>query len=515
MNSPIEHIVVLMLENRSFDHMLGFLPKKGNLRSFEGLTGNEYNLLDVTNPESDRVYVQKSTLFEFEGTIPGGGPPHDFLAANQQLTGTEAGPSPQHPALNNGFVQSFVDSFAPTKWNPNTKPPTRDQLKSVMGCFAPQQVPALSTLAQEFMLCDHWFSSVPGPTMPNRLYMHTGTSAGFAVNAWSQLFPMKTIYNSLAEKGYSWGIYYANNDIATELTQITYDKDQLKKFDLFFVADVNAQKLPNYSFIIPRFLDWNNKDVGIAGTTSQHAPADIRPGEALIAQVYNTLRANAEVWKKTLLVVLYDEHGGFYDHVIPPSGVPNPDGLVSPTPTQLEAAKKANKPEPPPFDFTRLGFRVPAVLVSPWLPKELNSTYYDHTSILATLKNFFGLKDFLTERDRAANSFEYLLTGAAGFRNDTPERLPALPVPKFEDSSLRAQRYLDSVQREIMEGTISKIPDAQQREELRKRLAAGLTQKEAAEIMDEVMEGFKAALKAAGGSTLRPVLSGGEGIRCS
>ena len=140
---------------------------------------------------------------------------------------------------------------------------------------------------------------------------------------------------------------------------------------------------------------------------SQHAPCDVRPGEALIADVYNSLRANESVWKKTLLVVLYDEHGGFYDHVPPPTGVPNPDGLVSTNPA---------------FDLRDWACAPRRILISPWLPRMVDSTVYEHSSMLATVKKLFNLPDFLTQRDRNANSFEHLFEGAR-FRNDTPERL--------------------------------------------------------------------------------------------
>ena len=499
--SPIEHIVVLMLENRSFDHMLGYLPREGHLAELEGLTGKEFNLFDPFNPDSEKVFVKPGALYEWEGVIPGSGPAHNFLAANQQLTGSEDGPSAGHRALNNGFVQSFIDSFRSDRWNDGDAAiPTHEQYGAVMHCFTPDQVPAISSLAQEFVVCDHWFSSVPGPTMPNRLYVHAATSAGFAHNEWDHNWHFETVYNRLADAGYEWAIYYANDDVATHFTAVKHDKHQLRHYEEKFAADVSSGKLPHYSFIIPRFIDWNGGGTGFAAANSQHAPSDVRPGEVLIAEVYESLRNNEKAWKSTLLIVVYDEHGGFYDHVIPPAGVPNPDCLNSPTPAQIDAAKKAKKTVPAPFDFTRLGFRVPAILVSPWLPKMLDSTQYEHASIAATLNKFFGLGDFLTARDAAANSFEHLLTGDGGFRDDTPDKLPLPSLPTFEDAALRVPRGLDSIQRDIMQGTITKIADIKRRTDLLERLAKGkMAQQEASEIMIEVLEGFQELVTNSGG----------------
>lgn len=500
MESPIENVVVLMLENRSFDHLLGFLPREGHLADLEGLTGEEYNLFSPFNPSSERVPVKKGALYEWHGVIPGGGPAHNLPAANQQLCGSLEGPSPERPALCNGFVASFADSFAEGSWNTDEPPASHDQIKAVMECFTPDQVPAISTLAREFVLCDHWFSSVPGPTMPNRLYVHAATSAGFAHNAWSHDWHFQTIYNRMADAGYSWGIYYGNDDVAVHFKALEHDDNQLRHFDLDFARDVERGELPNYSFIIPRFIAWNHPDYGYAAANSQHAPSDIRPGEELIALVYKTLRSNEEAWRKTLFVLVYDEHGGYYDHVVPPDGVPNPDGIDAPTAAGVAAARKAGKPAPPSFDFTRLGFRVPAILVSPWLPPTLDQNRYEHASLPATAKELFGLSDYLTARDRAANSFAHHLTGDLTFRDDTPEQLPTVPLPDFERAALSVQRNLDGIQRDIIEGTIRSLDDAQRRKELLIRLTAGdMTQQEAAAIQDEVIEAFKAAQSATGG----------------
>jgi phospholipase C len=174
---PIEHIVVLMMENRSFDHMLGYLPREGHLKNFEGLTDTEikpaqvggptlakyFNLRNPADPTSEMFSVRPGAPYKMETFVRGVGPPHDLPDVNLQLNNTKDGPSAALPATNNGFVRAWVDSLLRCKYEPTT-----DEIQRVMECFSPEQLPVLSTLAREFVLCDHWFCSVPGPTMPNR-----------------------------------------------------------------------------------------------------------------------------------------------------------------------------------------------------------------------------------------------------------------------------------------------------------------------------------------------------------
>jgi hypothetical protein len=159
--------------------------------------------------------------------------------------------------------------------------------------------------------------------------------------------------------------------------------------------------LPTYSFIEPRYFDFLSFKAN-----DQHPPHDVALGDVLIADVYESLRLSP-IWGSTLLVVVWDEHGGIYDHVLPPKTV-NPDNLVH---------------VDPPFDFTRLGVRVPAVLISPWIPRgTVDSTVYDHTSVSASLNELLDLPEFLTKRDAAAETFGHLITDTK--RTDAPETLP-------------------------------------------------------------------------------------------
>jgi phospholipase C len=374
----IEHVIVLMLENRSFDHMLGFLPYGGKL------TGREFNLVNPADPNSERVFVNNQA-----GYVSEINPPHDLPDVNTQLFG--AGDTSTDPAPMNGFVKSCL---VPAGGDVKTG-------KAIMDCFDPAKLPTLSALAQEFCLCDRWFSSVPGPTWPNRLYVHAATSDGKAANDVAHPYNMRTVYDNLAAQGLSWGIYFGDFPMTLALRRLWGHLDRFKPFRIF-QEEVTSGTLPNYAFIEPRYFDylaWKANDY--------HPPHDVRYGEDLVADVYATLRAS-KLWEKSLFIVLFDEHGGFYDRFSPPRPVPNPDNQNS---------------QNPPFDFTRLGVRVPAVLVSPLIERgRVDSTGYEHASIPATVKKLFGLPAFLTARDAAATAFESVLSLSTP--RDTPMTLP-------------------------------------------------------------------------------------------
>ncbi|HEX9027843.1 MAG TPA: alkaline phosphatase family protein, partial [Anaerolineales bacterium] len=278
----------------------------------------------------------------------------------------------------------------------------------VMDCFNPAMLPTLSTLVEQFCLCTAWFSSIPGPTWPNRFFVHAATSDGLVTNEPAHPYEMKTIYESLGEAGKTWTIYYGDIPVSLALRRLWGSLGHFKGFEKF-KDDLSNESLANYSFIEPRymdFLEWQSSD--------EHPPHDLKIGEYLMAEVYDLLRASP-YWEKSLLVILYDEHGGFFEHVPPPEGVPNPDGKVS---------------TDPPFDFTRLGLRVPALLVSPFIEKGIqDNTIYEHASVPATLKKLFDLPDYLTRRDRAANTFEGSLTRSTP-RQDTPLTLPVPGDPQ-------------------------------------------------------------------------------------
>jgi phospholipase C len=432
----IEHVVVLMLENRSFDHLFGF--RKG----VEGLTGKESNLLDPTKPQSAQnpaISVAKGAPFDFEA--PSQGPGHSFADANVQLTGSKTGPSAATPVTNDGYVSAYKRELIVD----HVKAPSTEQISQVMQSFSPEQLPSINALADSFLVCDHWYSEVPGPTQPNRLYMHAGTSFGMVYNDWQKKFDGRTIYNNLQDAGCSWAVYWTDDNEVAEFTQVASEADKFKDYTTSFAADAKAGRLPNYTFLIPQF----NSRHGAPGN-SQHPPTDARYGDSFIADVYEAVRANEAAWRKTLLVVTYDEHGGFYDHVVPlASGVPNPDGLTSPQPGAPSWV--------PPFAFDRLGVPVPTILISPWIDPGVESRKLQHTSLLATVKKLFGLPSFLTKRDASATPFDDLLTRRATPRADAPLKLPRAALPPVssdpDDPANPGNKRLDQTQEQLTHGT--------------------------------------------------------------
>ena len=390
----VQHIVVLMLENRSFDHMLGYM--KSEIPGLDGVDGTQWNPEDASNPVL-QVPVSSDAGYLDMQVDPSHWTP-DVL--DQIYSVYKCGTKP--PALPGiGPNMSFVSNYSYR--NNNSLPAAH----KIMRCFAPDSLPALTTLAREFAVCDSWYSSLPGQTWPNRIFVHAATSDGHIDNKIYD-YDIDTIYQHLQEASRSWKVYF--HDIPQSLALKRLQGDVFKdRFQLFreFRADARAGQLPNYSFIEPRYFDFAFKPAN-----DQHPNHDVSLGDVLIADVYEAVR-NSPLWEQTLLVILWDEHGGIYDHAFPKQPrVPCPDGKVS---------------VDPPFGFDLVGVRVPAVLISPHIAKgEVDHTQYEHASVPATLKKLFGLSGFLTKRDAAAHTFEGIISLDAP-RLDTPAMLPRVP----------------------------------------------------------------------------------------
>jgi phospholipase C len=323
--------------------------------------------------------------------------------------------------------------------------PTADELGLVMQSFKPGSLPAIEALADEFVLCDNWFCEVPGPTHPNRLYVHAGTSAGFAHNVFDRHFDLLTIYELLENNGQTWAVYDFDDDEVKNFDRLVRSQSAFRRFEGDFKKDIDQDALANYSFIVPRF-----KGTKAHAPNSQHAPHDVRFGDLLIAETYNALRANETIWEKCALIVLYDEHGGFFDHV-PPPGAPNPDGINSIRPDDV---KEPHHSAPPPFSFDRLGLRVPCLIASPWVDKGVaESSQLQHTSILKTVRERFKIKRALSRREDAATTFSSLFNQPKA--RNTIEQLPRVSLPVAADPdhpSNPANFPLDQLNRELVRG---------------------------------------------------------------
>jgi phospholipase C len=412
--SPIKNVVVLMMENHSFDHMFGYLPGVGTL------TDDPQSLHDPANPAGppietwpwDAFLINPCPNHHHDSTMK-----HLYgICDEQQQPSNGVWPTPSM----NGFLDEYYDSF-----QPNCDP------TELMGGFAEGQLPALWLLARTFTVCRNWFSSMPGPTGPNRLFVNCASSGGYAGAAYtpgslpSQLARLPSVFDLLNAAGLTWKIYHEDTDFYPEgiLTTVQNAPDTVNVHDpnlTQFMADVNNGELAQYSFLTPSL-----------SPNSQHDPDDARCGDRLIARLYNTL-LQSNYWEQILFVITYDEDGGHFDHVPPPANylnvatqqtvtVQNPDGKL------WNPATWGSKFAAPPFDFTLLGLRVPAVIVSAYTPMGIDDTVYEHSSISATLNDLWGCGT-LSARDRTANSVLGNVTSVKRPASSLP-LAPLVPIP--------------------------------------------------------------------------------------
>jgi phospholipase C len=367
-------------------------------------------------------------------------PGHEFTDTVQQLCGLgkKYPPKGQYPPIDNsGFAASYA-----TTTTEGPAPPAVD-IGDIMQCFnTAQQLPVLYQLASQFVVCDQWFSSIPGPTWPNRYFLHGASSNGFEHSPthaemilWETIdgfrYPKGSIFDAMNAKGVTWRLYHdTSGPIEGSISQVSsihnielWDVHELSTFE----SDVQSSSYPyQYTFIEPNYGDIVN--ASYEGGSSQHPMDGVANGEALIAQVYESIR-NSPLWMNSVLIVTYDEHGGFYDHFAPMAAQPPNDGGESSSYNQSG------------FTFAQYGVRVPAVIVSPLLAQGVDHTIYDHSSVLATLEGLFGVPN-LTARDGKANTIQGIVAGVAP-RTDCPTTLgppaPQPPKPAVADAALAAR----------------------------------------------------------------------------
>lgn len=428
----VQHVVVLMLENRSFDHMLGFLyAAAGNVspggQPYEGLAGTESNP-DATGQPVTAFRIEPATPNAY--FMPGADPGEGYLATNDQLFGSDAAPaSPTTPPSMQGFVRNFAYTLGWQSREGSWSILPGTVATDIMGCYTPEALPVLSALAKGYAVCDHWFSSVPTETLPNRAFACAATSQGH-MDDKTRTFTAPSIFGLLGKHGLSWGIYGyeaepLTRSIFTDIAAAT--GGTVGKF-ADFQAAAAAGSLPAFTFLEPAWSSTGN---------SQHPNYDVALGEQLIHDVYEALRGGTG-WPQTLLVITYDEHGGCYDHVPPPSGAVPPDNSAG------EFG----------FDFTRFGVRVPTVLISPLIPSgtvfrvPAGSAPLDHTSILKTVQQRWALPT-LTARDAAAPGFGAALSLTTP-RTDDALADVTVPTAGAPSPSVTAPSHLQEVQADLI-----------------------------------------------------------------
>lgn len=466
--SQFDYIVVLMMENRSFDNLVGYCYDPATLppgKSFDGVIGK--NLSNPIPPDADqaeRGVVAFEPGFVYDNPNPDPGEPYPNVntqlfntvipASNRGLPTASLSPPynlpdpvPAVPPMN-GFVNDYIGAFTLERG----RPPTYDEYRIIMQGYQPASLPVTNTLAQQFAVCDHWHCAVPSQTFCNRSFFNSGQSGGFVVNEpypkWLSQNPATTIFNRIQDANIcdlDWGVYFDSEDLISLTGLIHYQalkpilNPRFRSMGSFY-ADVRAGLLPRYTFVEPRlFLNHNDMHPPAALFGDFIPPSSLLPGEVLINDIYNAIRqsnsANGNNFRNTLFIVTFDEHGGCYDHAPPPAGVPPYDDA---SPGEMD------------FRFDRLGARIPTILISAFIePGTIINTPLEHNSVMRTICQKWRLGS-LTNRDAAATDLGFVFNRSSPRpQSEWPEITP-LPVPPYGDDETAGNRPLNGLQRAVV-----------------------------------------------------------------
>lgn len=450
--SALDHVVVVMFENRSFDNVLGRLYGPGEVASFEGVVGK-----DLKNPipewaehGADRKFVSYGVAKNMNTPKPDPGEEYPHIntdlfgvldAKNRgvplsKMVAPFNAPSPGQQPTMDGFVTDYISAFTAEM----RRHPTYDEYAQIMTGYSPEQLPVTSTLARGFATFDHWFCEVPSQTFTNRSFFHAATASGYVINfPPADAFPVhntaETLFERLEAKGLTWCVY-CDTPSPASMTGIIHASRLHAKFATNFrtvedfLEDAKNGRLPTYSFIEPNLWHGHN-DMHPPISALLHGlpwdpPSSLLGGEALLAQIYNAIRSSSSSSGSnvfnTLLLVAFDEAGGTYDHVAPPG---------APPPNSAAPAGQMG------FTFNRSGQRVPAIAISAWIPeRRVITEEYRHTSLIRTMRERWSLGPPLTARDAIAADITPVLS------LDTPrapEQWPDVtpqPVPPFNAALL-------------------------------------------------------------------------------
>jgi phospholipase C len=380
---PFDHIVVVMMENHSFDNVLGMLPVAGQPQA-DGLTfGSSGNALN-SNPGAPGTPAVV-TAYPLASTAQAGSVTQDWNATHEQIDNGKM----------DGFVQS-VDSTEP------------------MGYFPPDVLPFAYSFATTFTVANRWFCSAPCQTYPNRRFLMAGTAYGDIATSEASLLqsppPNGTIFDQLHSHGISWGNYYTDLPQALMIPSIIEKYPKNVQPLSQFLVDLALGNLPQVSFVDPEFGVITEVGSILAQFAAaeglgdyiktqggdEESPQDMYYGEAWAYLILEAVM-NSSSWPRTLFIYTYDEHGGYYDHVPPPAAIP-PDSI----PPELSAGDS-------PGGYDIYGPRVPAMVASPYsIPNGVTNVVHDHTSVLATIEAKWNLPA-LTYRDaNAATVMDFL-----------------------------------------------------------------------------------------------------------
>ena len=437
----IKHVIYYMLENRSFDNLLGWLYSQDNPpkqliandklkdQAFYGLEENKY--FNCFKGDDTKHYVTKGTATL---DMPNPDPHEPYSHMTYQLFG-HSNPKPDEIPDMSGFLNDYAqlsgiktNALVEHFWSGSSN---KAEALQILNTYTPEQLPIINGLAKHYAVSDHWFASVPSQTNCNRGFSLCGTSLGL-VNNGDGPFKTRNIWDVLSENGYStpddWMIYYQskttqfkwefwndNKFCYTEETFVVPDQaNHVASIDEFF-AKAKQGELPAFSYIEPdwigdiagavegvgKLLGETAADVagqkgreaveGMISTSvpnSYHPPSEVSSGEQFLQQLYQVMNSTEQAkaaWQNTVLIISFDENGGIYDHVPPPNNATPPWGNTKPD-FELEDG----------FEFDRFGVRVPMILASPWIDEQTvfrttTDVPFDHTSTIATILNWKGI----------------------------------------------------------------------------------------------------------------------------
>ena len=445
----LDHVVVVLFENRSLDNVLGRLYGPEDGKKFDGAIGK-----NLSNPipswaehGAERKVVPYTVATDMDSPNPDSG--EEFFHTNTQLFNAlddanrfkigDAASAPWNAPLSgatptmDGFVADYISTFT----GEVGRQPTYDEYAQIMTGYTPEQLPVLNGIARDFGVFDHWFCEVPSQTFMNRSFWTAATSSGLVLNSpatkWFTKNDAETIFERLEAHGRTWKVYVMEPMVLSFTGVIHFPrlKDRLATHFVPFAEferDAAAGTLPDFSFVEPNMLSGHGDYHPAMGRSfsdkvdlAVDSPSSTLSGEAFLERLYNAYRSatsetGTNVWN-TALLIGWDEPGGTYDHVAP-GPVPAPDPAAPPG----ECG----------FTFDRSGYRVPAIIVSPWVePGSVYNEEYRHTSLIATLRKVWDLGEPFSQRDAIARTFDHVFSCTPPRDPETWVTVEARPVPEW------------------------------------------------------------------------------------
>jgi phospholipase C len=445
----MDHVVLVLFENRSLDNMLGHLYGPEDGKDFDGVIGKNLSNpipewaehgaerkvvpyaaatdMDSPNPDSGEEYFHTNT--QLYNTIDD----HNRFKIGEAVTEPWNAPPPGATPTMDGFVTDYISTFT----GEVGRQPTYDEYAHIMTGYTPDQLPVLNGIAREFGVFDHWFSEVPSQTFMNRSFWMAATSSGLVVNTpvrkWFTKNDAETIFERLEQHGKTWKVYVME-PMPLSFTGVIHFPRLKHQLSTHFVPfaefekDAAAGTLPDFSLIEPNMISGHGDYHPAFGRSFSDtvdikldAPSSMLGGESFLERVFNAYRSatsesGTNVWN-TALVIGWDEPGGTYDHVAP--------GPVPPPDPAAPAGELG-------FTFDRSGYRVPAIVVSPWVePGSVYNEEYRHTSLVATLRKTWGLGEAFTQRDASARTFDHVFSLDTPRDPETWTTFKAQPVPAW------------------------------------------------------------------------------------